>query len=216
MDKITTDGLRMALLCAARQIIKSEPYLTEIDTIIGDGDHGSGMKTGFSALEELLMGQQFQSPYELLHASGLCLVRTMGGASGVLFGTLFIGGLDQLQHTDWVTAQELVSFLEKGVKAIQTRGRAGPGDKTMLDALLPAAKAMTDELERSGDISGILREAHLAALEGVEKTKAMLPRTGRSKNFREKAIGYPDPGAISVSILLQGLSEGVEQFSRGE
>lgn len=86
-----------------------------------------------------------------------------------------------------------------------------PGDKTMVDALLPAARAMEAELERSGDIPEILREAHRAALEGVESTKAMLPRLGRSKNFREKAIGHPDPGAVSVSILFKGLYEGVPQ-----
>lgn len=211
MDRISTQQLRAALLCAAEQIIQAEPRLTEIDTLIGDGDHGTGMKAGFSALRERLLAQEDQTPYDLLHGAGLCLVRSMGGASGVLFGTLLIGGLDQLRHGDGLTARELVAFLGKGVEAIQRRGKAMPGDKTMVDALLPAARAMEAELERSGDIPGILREAHRAALEGVESTKAMLPRLGRSKNFREKAIGHPDPGAVSVSILFKGLYEGVPQ-----
>lgn len=211
MDRISTQKLRAALLCAARGIIQAEPYLTEIDALIGDGDHGTGMKAGFSALEERLLTQEDQTPYDLLHGAGLCLVRTMGGASGVLFGTLLIAGLDQLRHPDCVTAGELVAFLHKGVAAIQRRGRAGPGDKTMVDALLPAAKAMEAELESSGDIPRILGEAYQAALQGVESTKAMLPRMGRSKNFREKAVGYPDPGAVSVSILFKGLHQGVQQ-----
>lgn len=236
MNTISTKQLQAALTCAARRIIEAEPYLTEMDTIIGDGDHGTSMKGGFSALEQQLAKQEYASPYDLLHASGLCLVRSMGGASGVLFGTLFIGGLDQLKgaaeagislctHLDDVegstsrplvslSAGALVAFWSGSVDAIQRRGRTGPGDKTMVDALVPAAKAMQAELQKGGGIPAILKAAYLAALEGVENTRTMMPRAGRSKNFREKAIGHPDPGAISVSIILQGLYEGIQREER--
>ncbi len=210
MDTITTKQLQRALICAAGRIIQAEPYLTEVDTIIGDGDHGTGMKAGFSALEKQLLFEEYETPYGLFHASGLALVRSMGGASGVLFGTLLIGGLDRIKGLDSLSAADLVDFFAKSIEAIQKRGRAGPGDKTMVDALLPAAAAMEVELNKSGDIPAILKSACEGALNGVENTKDMMPRAGRSKNFREKAIGYPDPGAISVSIIFQGLYDGIQ------
>ncbi len=210
MDRISTARLQSALMCAAREIVEAEPYLTEVDTVIGDGDHGTGMKAGFSALQKQLSQQAYETPYDLLHASGLCLVRSMGGASGVLFGTLLIGGLDQLKQAKDLSPGEVVEFFAQGIQAIRKRGRAGPGDKTMVDALIPAEEAMRAELQKGGDISAIFKSAHEGALKGVENTKGMLPRAGRSKNFREKAIGHPDPGAISVSILFHGLYEGVQ------
>lgn len=207
---MTTKQLQDALACAARQIIAAEPYLTEVDTVIGDGDHGLGMKAGFTALSRHLSQTTYETPYALLHASGLCLVRSMGGASGVLFGTLFIGGLDVVEGLAELPADKMVSFFEKSAGAVAKRGRTGPGDKTMVDALMPALEAMRQELARGGQIEAILQAGSLGAQEGAERTRAMLPRAGRSKNFREKAVGYPDPGAISVSIIFKGLCDGVQ------
>jgi dihydroxyacetone kinase-like protein len=209
MDALTTGQLQSALICAAERIIAAEKYLTEMDTVIGDGDHGTGMKSGFTALARQLSENTYECPYDLLHASGLCLVRTMGGASGVLFGTLLIGGLDAVRGAKALSAGQMVSFFAGSIQAIQRRGRTGPGDKTMVDALVPALQAMERELTQSGQAERILEAAFKGALQGVEDTKAMLPRAGRAKNFRDKAVGYPDPGAISVSIILKGLYEGI-------
>lgn len=210
MKTISTDALREALLCAAAQIVDAEPYLTEVDTIIGDGDHGVGMKYGFSALSDDLRKGHFASPYELLHESGLCLVRNMGGASGVLFGTLLIGGLESIKGKNALSAADLVRFFNHSIAAVQKRGRTGPGDKTMIDALVPALEAMQAELGKSDEVEDILSAAHQGAVAGVEKSKDMLPRAGRSKNFREQAVGCPDPGAISVSIIFKGLHDGIK------
>ena len=211
MEAVSTKQLQSALAQAAAQIVEAEPYLTEVDTVIGDGDHGTGMRAGFSALGKQLAAQEYTDPYSLLHASGLCLVRSMGGASGVLFGTLLIGGLDELSREDSLSAASLVAFFGKSIDTIQRRGRADPGDKTMVDALLPALAAMRQELETTGDIPRILHAAWQGALQGVENTKEMMPSKGRSKNFREKAIGYPDPGAISVSIIFRALYDGIKE-----
>lgn len=210
MDALTTCQLQAALACAARRIIEAEPYLTEVDTIIGDGDHGIGMKAGFTALLRQLSQTAYETPYALLHAAGLCLVRSMGGASGVLFGTLFIGGLEAVQGLTELPADKMVLFFEKSTEAVQKRGRTGPEDKTMVDALLPAVAAMRRELQGGGQIEAVLQAGCRGALEGVERTRAMLPRAGRAKNFRERAVGHPDPGAISVSIIFKGLCEGVQ------
>lgn len=209
MEIVTTDQLRIALISAASEIIDAEPYLTQIDTIIGDGDHGMGMKTGFSMLKQKMENNVFQTPYDLFHESSLCLIKSMGGASGVLFGTFFIGGLEAIKNVENFNAPQLSRFLSEGVEAVQRRGRAKPGDKTMVDALFTAKREMNDRLKTSYKIEDILEAALKGAVEGAENTKSMLPHIGRSKNFREKAIGWPDPGAISVSLLFRGLYNGI-------
>ena len=198
--------LKTAMIAACEAIIAAEPELTRIDSIIGDGDHGIGMKTGFSVLRENLLETSFTTPYALFHAAGLCLVKCMGGSSGVLFGTLFISGLDVIQDKEALNAADITAFLTKGIQGIIRRGRAKAGDKTMVDALLPAQAAMELALKSSDEIGQILKAAETGALNGVEATKSMVSRLGRSKNFREQVIGWPDPGAISVSILLGGLA----------
>ena len=199
-------ALKAAMINASEAIIAAEPELTRIDSVIGDGDHGIGMKTGFSVLREKLTEESFATPYELFHTSGLCLVKCMGGSSGVLFGTLFISVLEAIKDKDVLNASDVVDFLTKGIQGVINRGRAKPGDKTMVDALLPAQTAMELALKSTDDIGQILEAAETGALNGVEATKNMAPRLGRSKNFREQALGWPDPGAISVSVLLGGLA----------
>ena len=206
-----TAALKTAMIYASEAIIAAEPELTRIDSVIGDGDHGIGMKTGFSVLREKLAETSFSSPYELFHTIGLCLVKFMGGSSGVLFGTLFISGLDVIKGKESLNGTDMAAFLTKGIQGVIRRGRAKPGDKTMVDALLPAQLAMESAMELTDDIGEVLKAAEAGALNGVEATKNMVARLGRSKNFREQVLGWPDPGAISVSILLGGLAKSLSR-----
>ena len=192
MRTLQVAQLQAALIAAGGLIIESEPLLTELDTAIGDGDHGIGMRAGFSALREALGNNQYEDIYALMRDAGLTLVKTMGGASGVIFGTLFIAG-----------------YFEAGAASIAKRGRTEPGDKTMLDALLPAVEAMRQRRLETDDAGLVLQAAYAGALQGVENTKAMISRKGRSKNFREKTLGLPDPGAISLSLIFKGMSDSV-------
>jgi len=209
MNAADTQALQTMMICAADAIVAAEPELTRIDMVIGDGDHGIGMKTGFTALKRELESGRYADPYELFHACGLCLVRSMGGSSGVLFGTLFIGGLETIRGLDVLDGAALCAYLCGGVDAVIRRGKAKAGYKTMVDALLPARARMTEALGETSDIHALLDAAAQGALEGVEATKGMLPRLGRSKNFRETALGWPDPGAVSVSVLFGGMRDGV-------
>ena len=206
MDTADTRALQQAMAAAADAIIAAEPELTRIDMVIGDGDHGIGMKTGFTALKRELAAAAYPSPYALFHACGLCLVKSMGGSSGVLFGTLFIGGLESVRELNALDGAAMCAWLSGGVDAVIRRGKAKAGYKTMVDALLSAKEHMERALSASCGIGEILKAAEAGALEGVEATKAMLPRLGRSKNFRETAIGWPDPGAVSVSVLFGALA----------
>ncbi|NCD10062.1 MAG: dihydroxyacetone kinase subunit L [Negativicutes bacterium] len=214
MERLTTSVLKSALIHVCDLIVESEPMLTELDSIIGDGDHGYGMRDGFSELRTMLTNQEFESIYELLRNSGLELVKTMGGASGVIFGTLFIGGLNMAANKSEFEASDVVKFFDESAKSISRRGRTHAGDKTMLDALLPAVEAMYETLAISNRVSDVFSAAYDGALAGVEKTKTMVPRLGRSKNFRDMALGLPDPGAVSTSIIFKGLYEGISVENR--
>lgn len=205
MGKVTAQQLKVMMLHVAQVIVENEPYLTEIDTVIGDGDHGTGMKRGFSALNAALETYEPSTVRDLFKAVGMELVKTMGGASGVIFGTMFIGGLDCLPQGMEVGAPELAAFFTEGMEAIERRGKARPGQKTMLDALAPAVDAM--KRASSGTPRQALEAAYKAALEGVEASKSMQSRVGRSKNFREESLGLPDPGAVSTSLIFRALYE---------
>lgn len=209
MNRADIQTLRRAMITAADGIIAAEPELTRIDTVIGDGDHGIGMKLGFTALRSELENGNYDTPYALFHVCGFCLVKRMGGSSGVLFGSLFIGGLGGIHNLKDMDGADMCAFLSDGIDAIMRRGKAGPGDKTMVDALLPAREMMRRALTETHDIDVVLKAAYDGALAGVEQTKEMLPHIGRSKNFRENALGWPDPGAVSVSLLLGGMCSGL-------
>lgn len=142
MKYLSIDQFRNALICAADDIIASEPELTEIDTIIGDGDHGTTMKSGFTVLKTMLESSGYESMFDLLRSTGVQLLRVMGGASGVIFGTLFIGGHEAVRDKTEMDADCFIDFFDMSCEAIMKRGKARPGDKTMLDALYPAIEAM--------------------------------------------------------------------------
>ena len=204
-------ALKAAMIEVSQAVISAEPELTRVDSVIGDGDHGLGMKTGFTVLREQLSGESFHSPYELFHSVGLCLVKSMGGSSGVLFGTLFISGLDVIKDKESLNGVDIAAFFTKGIQGVIHRGRAKPGYKTMVDALLPAQSAMEEALKSTDDIGQVLKAAHTGALQGDEATKNMVSRLGRSKNFREQVIGWPDPGAMSVSVVFGAMANSLSR-----
>lgn len=210
MEGLTQSELKAALLTVCDRIIESEPRLTELDLRIGDGDHGTGMKQGFTKLRELLVQTQFVTIHEMLNASGIELIKSMGGASGVIFGSLFVSGHELIQNRETLDADTLIAFFHAAALKISARGKAKPGDKTMLDALDSAVAAMQNAARQSKDVIVVLKAASIGAKEGMEATKGMLPRLGRAKNFRDDALGCPDPGAVSVSIIFDALCEGVQ------
>lgn len=213
MKYLNTDMFADALRHVCDLVIASEPKLTELDNIVGDGDHGDGMRDGFTELKAVLdSGITFDNLHELTRTTGMALVKSMGGASGVIFGTMFIGGHDALVAEDGTFLNKLDTdgirrFFRFSAEAISRRGRAKANDRTMLDALLHAADAM--EQCRTDDVVQLLKAGWEGACRGAEATRQMLPHLGRSKNFRTHVLGYPDPGAVSTSIIFQGLYEAV-------
>ncbi|HWR22814.1 MAG TPA: DAK2 domain-containing protein, partial [Feifaniaceae bacterium] len=160
MRTIPLKQWQAAIAAACDSIVESEPLLTKIDCLIGDGDHGTGMRDGFTVLKETLLSNEYPDIYALMREAGIALVKTMGGASGVIFGTLFIAGHEGVRGRADMDADALIAFFDAGGASIAKRGRTAPGDKTMLDALLPAVEFMRRKREETDDAALVLRAAY--------------------------------------------------------
>ncbi|MBC1188459.1 dihydroxyacetone kinase subunit DhaL [Kluyvera sichuanensis] len=192
-------------------MIASEPRLTALDQVIGDGDHGIGIKRGFTALNALLSAPEFTATDigDALLQSGTRLMTSMGGASGAIFGTLFRAGGKGLAGRTELDAATLAEWLAIGMQAIHQRGGAEPGDKTMVDALAAAAECA--KANAALTLPAALAHCAQAAMAGAEGTSAMVARFGRAKNLGERAIGHCDPGAVSMALILQFMAEFAHQ-----
>ena len=149
MTVMTIEDLRQMLLFVADRMIRDKPYLTEVDSKIGDGDHGIGMEIGFQKVKSVLSLKPYDNAAKLFQDAGLAMLNSMGGASGVIFGTLFLGGVKGLAETGELTPADVSGFFMRSLGAIKARGGAAVGDKTMVDALEPACLAM-EEASRKG------------------------------------------------------------------
>lgn len=196
---MNAEETRQAMLAAAKAVIAAEPILTDADRAIGDGDHGIGMRRGFLAVQEKLEGEIAATPGAVLKATGMALLSKTGGAAGAVFGSFFRAGGVALGNAEELDAAGFRAFLTAGRDAVMKRGGAAEGDKTMLDALGPALSACTD----ARDLKSALEAAANGAEQGVEATKTMVARFGKAKTLGERAIGHPDPGAISLSLVLR-------------
>ena len=209
LAELNAADARNMLLYIADKMIASKPYLTEIDSVIGDGDHGIGMAGGMQkAKKKLLRMEDETNAYAVFEAAGKAMLMSMGGASGVIFGSLYLAGAKDMEPKEVLTAADLAKMERMCLLAIQERGKAEVGDKTMVDALSPAVEAM--EKAASGSLLDMLKAAEEAARQGMEETKKYVARFGRAKSLMERAIGHQDAGATSVWLIFQGMREFVE------
>lgn len=200
------------LIYVADKIIESKPMLTEVDSAIGDGDHGIGMARGMQkAKDKIQQMGQVDNIYDLFTTAGKAMLLSMGGASGVIFGELYIAGARNADPKTELTSRDFSIMMRKSLDTIKEKGKASVGDKTMVDALEPAVIAM----ENLGDcdLKDLFSAAEKAALEGVENTKKYQAKYGRAKSLMERAIGYQDAGATSVWIIFRSMREFVEQHA---
>ena len=199
--------IREMFIQVSTAIVDAEGLLTETDLAVGDGDHGTGMALGFGAVKDMLINApEYQSVQALFLAVGSKLIDTMGGASGVLFGTFFISGIRHVKSEKGLTLDDFAHIFQGAYEAISARGRAKPGDKTMLDALFPAAIALREAADADMLLTDGFSLASERAAAGAEATREMLASTGRAREYRESSVGHPDPGAISVSIIVEAMN----------
>ncbi len=209
LDVLSAEDARNMLLYIADKVMKKKAYLTEIDSAIGDGDHGIGMYGGMKkAKKKLLTMAGEENVYKLFEEAGTQMLNSMGGASGVIFGSLYLAGAEGMSPQGQINGDDLAKMEKKSLAAIQERGKAKVGDKTMVDALAPAVAAMEENAGKS--LIEMLKAAEQAAAQGVEDTKKYTAKFGRAKSLLERAIGHQDAGATSVWLILQGMREFVE------
>jgi len=210
-DTLSIQQLRDMFLYIAQKVIDSENFLTEIDSKIGDGDHGFGMALGFKAVSKELEGKSFNTVEEIFQTVGMTLLDTMGGASGVLFGTMFISGVVNQERHENADLSILASVFRRSLEAIKRRGRANVGDKTMVDALEPAVMGLEEGVKNGLSLKKGLQMAAEGAKKGVECTKQYIARFGRAKSYGAKSLGVPDAGATSVWIIFQAMADWTEK-----
>jgi phosphoenolpyruvate---glycerone phosphotransferase subunit DhaL len=184
-------------------VAESKADLTRLDQAIGDGDHGTNMDRGMKAVTAKVDGLEGDDIGDLLKTVGMTLVSTVGGAAGPLYGTLFLqmgmatAGKTELEPEDWAAA------LDAAVNGVQMRGKAELGDKTMLDALIPARDAFSAALADGASFEEALRRSAQAAEEGMLATTPLVARKGRASYLGERSAGHQDPGATSSYLLVK-------------
>ncbi len=192
----------------AADVETNKEHLTQLDAAIGDGDHGINMNRGMSAVMAKVDAQGGEQDVgALLKTAGMTLVSTVGGAGGPLYGTLFlrmgtaVSGKSELSPDDWAAA------LEAGIAGVQDRGKAEPGDKTMIDALVPGRDALKAALGGGASFADALRQSAAAAEQGMRDTVPLVARKGRASYLGERSAGHQDPGATSSHLLLEAAAE---------
>ncbi len=202
---ITLAQLSDWLTQAQQSIGEQRAYLTELDSAIGDADHGTNMARGFNAVVAKLTAEPPATIESLLKTSGMTLVSTVGGASGPLYGTMLLRMAKAVGEKDTATPAQLAQALRAGLEGVVSRGKAELGDKTMVDALEPAVVAFEDTVGGGGNAEQAAAAAAIAAADGRDATEPLVARKGRASYLGERSAGHIDPGAASVTLLLDAL-----------
>lgn len=184
---------------------EKKEHLTTLDAAIGDADHGSNMTRGFQKVKDKLPDMNDQDLGNILKTTGMTLISSVGGASGPLYGTFFMRAGMALTAKQELDAQDVIKMIEEGVNGLVARGRAELGDKTMVDAWIPALDALRASLDSNPDMILALRCCVKAAREGMEGTIPMQAKKGRASYLGERSIGHQDPGATSTFLILNAL-----------
>jgi len=193
---------------AAAVVRDQRDYLTQLDAAIGDADHGTNMDRGFTAVVEKLDGID-GPPGKLLTAAGSTLVSTVGGASGPLWGTALRRAGRSLGDAESFGGAELAEALDAALAGVVELGAAQEGDKTMVDALAPAVRALRAGIDGGGELTDALAAARAAGEEGMRATTPLQASKGRASYLGERSIGHQDPGATSTALIIAALERSV-------
>jgi phosphoenolpyruvate---glycerone phosphotransferase subunit DhaL len=204
---ITTEDTVRWINRMAAVLHENREYLTQLDSPIGDGDHGINMDRGFKAVMDKLPTVANMDIGSILKTVGTTLVSTVGGASGPLYGTAFLRAGMATSGKNELYEADVVHMLEAALEGIKARGKAQPGEKTMVDALTPAIAAMKEAEQQNVSMSQMLHRGSEAAEAGMKATIPMLATKGRASYLGERSIGHQDPGATSSWLMLKALAD---------
>lgn len=204
---ITNKHILTWLTKSAAVIEENKQYLTKLDTAIGDADHGNNMNRGFKKVMEQIETYEGKDIGAILKSVAMVLISTVGGASGPLYGTMFLQAGTKLAGKQELTPEDLGLMLTAGLQGVKMRGKAALGEKTMVDALEPAVDAYTKSLARGDSFSDALNLAVTTAEKSAEDTIPLIARKGRASYLGERSKGHKDPGATSVTLIIASLRD---------
>lgn len=187
----------------ADTVAEQESYLVQLDSAIGDADHGENLDRGFQAVVRGLDGASLATPADVLKLVATTLISTVGGAAGPLYGTAFLRASTAVGGGTELDAAHVVAALTAARDGVVARGKAEPGEKTMVDALSPAVEAAEQALADGAGVRAVLSAAAAAAEDGAAATKPLVARKGRASYLGERSADHLDPGAVSTALLLR-------------
>lgn len=199
-------GIIRLLLKIGEEISLQKEFLTDLDSAIGDGDHGINMARGFAEVSKKLPGMMDKDIGSILKAVGMTLVSTVGGSAGPLYGTAFMKAGMSLANQNDITMDSFLVALKEGIEGVKMRGKAVAGEKTMLDSMIPAYEVMCRAKDENKTNGEILSCGVDAARKGVEYTKSIIATKGRASYLGERSIGHQDPGATSFCTILETIA----------
>lgn len=188
-------------------IIENKENLTELDRVIGDGDHGVNLSRGMEKVKEELPKLEGLKPFEVLNKCAMLLMSNVGGASGALYATALMKGAAALKGKEEITFEDILKAWNDMILGIESRGKSTKGEKTMLDTLIPAYEAFKNEIEAGKDIKSAFLTAEQAGKLGMESTRDMLATKGRATYLGERSVGHIDAGATSSYLIIKTIAE---------
>jgi dihydroxyacetone kinase-like protein len=201
-----SDEVVSVLISIAARIHAEKDYITELDAVLGDGDHWVNMNKGYQALVEKAQEMRGMHLAEVFQTIGMTLMASIGGSSGVLYGSAFLQGRKLLEDADELDLESGCRLMEAGLEAVMARGKAKPGDKTMIDPLHAAVQAYRQMLDKDADTVDCMNAVVNAAREGMEATKDMAAQKGRATYQPTKGIGHIDAGAVTMFYTIDGFA----------
>lgn len=190
---------------------ENKQFLTDLDAAIGDGDHGINMSRGFHAVRDKLQDFKSSNIGEILKTAGMALVSNVGGAAGPLYGTAFMKAGMAVDGKEELSISDFVIMMKAALEGMKMRGKAELEDKTIIDAIEKALDALNHAIEKGLTPEQAMKEAVDAAYEGVEHTKDIIAKKGRSSYLAERSIGHQDPGATSCALILKTIYEEIKE-----
>jgi len=206
-DTIGHDDLVAMLRGGAARVKANHDTLSKLDSVGGDGDHGTTMARAMGNLEKAIDDATAADTKSLLYDIGWAIMGVDGGATGPLFGMFFMGLSEAAPEAETLDAGTLAAMFEAGLASVQQQTKAKVGDKTMIDALVPAVAAFRAAADAGQGVADALAQAADAADQGADSTKQLAARFGRARNVGEQTLGHADPGATSVSFLFRGFAQ---------
>ena len=194
------------ILGAVEKIRENHEILSKLDSATGDGDHGTTMLRSVKAVEDVINGNSDEKLKDLLYKIGWGIMSADGGSTGPLLGSFFMGMSEGVNEGSELDSSAVAGMIIAGAEKMHKQSRAQVGDKTMMDALLPAVDALK-AADKSGPVQEILKQAAKAASDGSEATKDMKAKFGRARNLGDRVLGHEDPGSVSISLIFQGFYE---------